>query len=90
MLLLDVLGQRWSLRILWELKVGDVSFRQLRELCDDVSPTLLNRRLKEFRELKFVELDSSGFRLTGLGEELVTHFSMLDQWATDWSENLDH
>ena len=88
MVLLDVLGQRWSLRILWELKSGGVTFRQLRELCDGVSPTLLNKRLKEFRELEFVELDDRGFYLTDLGEELVTHFAKLDKWAQNWSDQL--
>ncbi|USG62874.1 winged helix-turn-helix transcriptional regulator [Sneathiella marina] len=89
MVLLDVLGQRWSLRILWELRAGNVTFRQLRELCDDVSPTLLNKRLKEFRQLKFVELDEAGFGLTGHGKELVTHFSKLDKWAGNWSQELE-
>ena len=89
MVLLDILGQRWTLRILWELNAGCVSFRRLRELCDDVSPTLLNRRLKELRELRFVVLEDCGFKLTGQGEELVEQFARLDRWAQDWARTIE-
>jgi hypothetical protein len=45
MRLLDVLGKRWTLRVLWELRDERLTFRELRERCDDVSPTSLNHRL---------------------------------------------
>ena len=41
MALLDLLGRRWTLRVLWELRARTATFRELRELCDDVSPTVI-------------------------------------------------
>ena len=41
MVLLDALGRRWALRVLWELHAGDHTFRVLREACGDVSPSVL-------------------------------------------------
>ena len=88
MVLLDHLGKRWTLRILWELRVGRLTFRALRSICDDVSPTLLNTRLKELRVLALVDLADTGFGLTPAGQELVAQFTHLDQWAEKWATSL--
>src|SRR5438132_837271 len=39
--LLDLLGRRWALRALWELRLGALTFRALRDACDAVSPSVL-------------------------------------------------
>ena len=46
---LDLLGRRWALRVLWELRDGPLSFRELRERCDQMSTSVLNQRLAELR-----------------------------------------
>ena len=86
MVLLDALGRRWTLRILWELNGGRLSFRALRSRCDDISPSVLNSRLKLLRSLGFVDLNASGYGLTPVGADLGGKFAELDQWATDWAE----
>ena len=90
MALLDILGQRWTLRLLWELGHGSATFRVLRARCEDVSPTLLNKRLKDLRELALIELGNNGFALTDLGMALVGNFASLDSWANDWADQLAH
>ena len=50
MALLDLLGQRWTLRILWELRDAPLTSRALRTACDEASPTVLQARLTELRE----------------------------------------
>ena len=90
MILLDVLGKRWTLRILWELASGGAgTFRDIQTRCGDISPTLLNTRLKELRELNFVSHSTSGYELTLHGETLVKHFVPLDAWANEWARSLD-
>jgi DNA-binding HxlR family transcriptional regulator len=81
MRVLDLLGRRWSLRILWELRDGACTFRALREACDDVSPSSLNQRLTELRELGAVEAGDHGYRLTASGKELGRILLSLHQWA---------
>src|SRR5712672_3546902 len=68
MALLDLLGRRWSLRIIWELREDrSLTSRALRAACDEASPTVLQTRLTELREAGFVELKpASGYRLTEL------------------------
>jgi len=86
MVLLDVLGKRWALRILWELRDQTVTFRELRRQCDDISPTSLNNRLKELRELNLVTHDDGGYKLTEQGKELGEHILGLSKWAENWDK----
>jgi len=86
MVLLDVLGQRWALRILWELRGERLTFRQLQERCDRISPTVLNRRLKELRELDLIDHDGNGFGFTDQGEELGQHLLALNDYAQRWAD----
>jgi DNA-binding HxlR family transcriptional regulator len=85
MALLDLLGRRWSLRILWELREATLTSRALREACDDASPTVLQARLGELRQAGFVELAAaSGYRLTETGKELLGTFLPLHKFAERW------
>ena len=83
MVLLDLLGQRWTLRILWELRDGRLTFRALQDRCG-VSPTVLNTRLKDLRAQSVVDLDSDGYGLTVSGRELSAYLLALDDWAKKW------
>ncbi len=86
MALLDLLGRRWALRILWELREGPLTFRALREACDAVSPSVLNERLKELRESGLVERHGrEGYGLTKTAEELGEVLLALDAWSKRWA-----
>lgn len=85
MVLLDVLGQRWTLRILWELRDGRLSFRALRDSCDAVSPTVLNARLKALRDLALVDLEAEGYGLTPRAVALSDLLVKLDTLANTWA-----
>ena len=86
MVLLDLLGRRWSLRIIWELfQNGPMSFRILRGTCDNISPTILNRRLMELRKACIIEhRRGEGYALTREGEELCELFPQLNEWLNGW------
>ena len=84
---LDLLGRRWALRILWELRAGALSFRALREACGDVSPAVLNTRLAELREAGIVESTPLGYATTTAGRELCRALDPLSRWAQRWSRS---
>ena len=87
MALLDLLGRRWTLRIVWELRDGPLTSRALRTACDDASPTVVQARLSELREAGLVELlAGDGYRLTPLGGELMESFLPLHHFAERWSK----
>jgi DNA-binding HxlR family transcriptional regulator len=84
MALLDLLGRRWTLRILWELREATLTSRALREACDDASPTVLQARLAELRQAGFVELAPDGYRLTEPGKQLLGTLLPLHRFAERW------
>jgi DNA-binding HxlR family transcriptional regulator len=87
MVLLDLLGRRWALRILWELQWAPIKFRALQEACENVSPSVLNERLRELREAGLVEVvDGEGYVPTPLAEELGEILIPLDTWAKRWAK----
>lgn len=88
MVLLDLLGRRWSLRVLWELHQAPASFRELQARCEGVSPSVLNTRLGELREAQLLENGEHGYQLSGLGQELVQHCLPLTLWAEGWATQL--
>jgi DNA-binding HxlR family transcriptional regulator len=88
MVLLDLLGRRWSLRILWELRGQPLTSRALRGACDEASPTVLHARLTELRQAGFAELvPGDGYRLTALGRELLGTFLPLHRFAERWRKS---
>ncbi len=90
MAVLELLGRRWALRILWELhKNSPCSFRMLQKLCGDISPTVLNTRLSELREAGIILLrEKEGYVITDDGVELGAILLQLDAWAKRWAARI--
>ena len=85
MALLDLLGRRWAMGVLWTLcEGGPATFRVLQERCESISPAVLNARLKELREARLVERTAEGYAATKLGHELFGHLEPLGAWAKVW------
>jgi DNA-binding HxlR family transcriptional regulator len=87
MVLLDLVGRRWTLRIIWELRGDQLTSRALREKCDDISPTVLQTRVSELRQAGFVALETQGgYHLTPLGRELLDSMNALYVFAERWAK----
>ncbi len=89
MTLLDILGRRWSMRVLWELSVKPCTFRELQACCEKVSSSVLNTRLAELREAKLICSGSAGYCLSSQGAELMQVIAPLRAWAEQWGESFD-
>jgi DNA-binding HxlR family transcriptional regulator len=88
MALLDLLGRRWTLRIVWELRSSRATFRALRTACGDPSPTVLNERLRELREARFVDLvENDGYGLTPLGRDLLEQLTPFAAFSERWAKS---
>jgi DNA-binding HxlR family transcriptional regulator len=83
MVALDLLGRRWSLRILWELRDGPLGFRDLQARCDGMSSSVLRKRLVELVDAGLVEQDDV-YALTSIGRDLGTAIDPLTRWANRW------
>jgi DNA-binding HxlR family transcriptional regulator len=86
MVLLDLIGRRTTLRILWELSRsgGPLTFRALQGAAD-TNPALLNTRLKELRAARLVIHEGDGYSLSEEGRGLLRLLLPLRKWADRWA-----
>lgn len=86
MALLDLLGRRWMLRVMWELRSDPLGFRELQAICDDMSPSVLSQRLRDLSDAGIVESNDGTYRLTAEGRELGQSMMPLHAWAERWAK----
>lgn len=89
MALFDLLGRGWALGVVWQLSDGPQTFRGLQARCEGVSPTVLNRRLRELRESGLVDHDGDGYALTDQGGDLFALLRPLGAWSEGWADALN-
>jgi DNA-binding HxlR family transcriptional regulator len=78
---LDLLGRRWALRLVWELRRNALSYSELRRRTG-ISPSVLSARLGELDRAGILERDSGRrYRLSGRGRELARILYELNRWA---------
>jgi DNA-binding HxlR family transcriptional regulator len=86
MVALDLLGRRWSLRILWELRDGPLGARALQGRCDGMSSSVLYDRLRDLTAAGLVGKNAGdGYVLTEVGSSLGAALAPLDRWAQTWA-----
>ncbi len=79
---LDHVVRRWALRVIWELRGKPLSFRALRSACGDISPSVMQARLHQLRDLGLIEqIPGLGYRHTSAGQQLFRVIAPLDNWA---------
>lgn len=92
-----ILGAKWSLHVLYVLESGSYGFNELKRELDDVTATVLSRRLKELRchglvsrEVVEATPPRTAYRLTDAGEavanrlgEIEALLSMTDDGSPD-------
>jgi DNA-binding HxlR family transcriptional regulator len=90
MALLDLLGRRWTLRVVWELRDGEpATFRELQQRGGGVSSSVLAQRLAEMTAAGIVSgSDGGGYALTDEGRALIAALDPLDSWARRWARRL--
>ena len=85
---LDLLGRRWALRVLWELRSEPIGARALLARCDGLSPSVLYERLRELTEAGLIGREDQDDALTNLGHSLAEAIAPLDTWATRWAKEI--
>jgi DNA-binding HxlR family transcriptional regulator len=78
---LDLLGRRWALRVVWELRRDALSFSELRRKLG-VSPSVLSQRLGELVAIGVIDRDAHRRYLLGTrGRELARILYEVNRWA---------
>jgi DNA-binding HxlR family transcriptional regulator len=85
--ILDLLGRRWALRVLWELREDPATFQALHGRCDAMSTSVLTTRLGELRDAGLVRRDETGrYGLTEHGRTLLEQLRWVDDWSRQWAD----
>lgn len=82
--LFAVLGRRWALRVLWELRDGPLTYRLLLARCGGMSSSVLTHRLRELRAEGFVVSTTEGYALTVLAQAGLPVMGQMQAWAKQW------
>ena len=83
---MDLLGRRWTLRVLWDLRDGPLRFGELQ--ADAISTSVLSERLRELAAAGIVERTKDGrYCLTRRGAELGELLLPLNDWAKKWARS---
>ncbi len=88
MAVFDLLGRRWAMGIIWNLSKGPATFRGLQSCCETISPSILNKRLKELREAQLITRTLDGYTLTPMGEDLFRLLEPIGDWSLEWAQEL--
>jgi DNA-binding HxlR family transcriptional regulator len=84
---MDLLGRRWALRLLWELRDRPVGARALLVQCPGLSSSVLYDRLRELAAADLLQkTDGDQYELTAIGRSLSTALTPLDDWAKKWAK----
>jgi DNA-binding HxlR family transcriptional regulator len=81
--LFDLIGRRWTLRILWELRDRTLSFNDLRRAVGGMSQSVLVTRLTELFGAGLVADVPGGYQLTRDGASLVQALHPISEWSDD-------
>jgi DNA-binding HxlR family transcriptional regulator len=84
--LFELVGRRWTLRILWELRGRTLAFNDLRRAVGGMSQSVLVTRLTELFGAGLVADVPGGYRLTSEGASLTDELASLDGWAANWAD----
>lgn len=92
--MLKLLGQKWILEILTELKNLEVArFNQLYKNLNSISPKTLSTRLQELESNNLIVKKQYNeippkveYSLTQPGKELIECFKHIDKWAAKWQK----
>ena len=82
---MDLLGRRWALRVIWELRDGPLGARALLTRCEGLSSSVLYQRLGELTDAGLLSATVDGYALTPVGASLGKAIASLDAWANAWA-----
>ncbi|WP_327119778.1 helix-turn-helix transcriptional regulator [Nocardia sp. NBC_01730] len=82
---MDLLGQRWMLRILWELEPERLGFLELRRRMGNCSSSMLSARLQHLQSAGLIAKNpDKSYELTTAGTELGAALESVWEWSRRW------
>ncbi|MEV0685880.1 helix-turn-helix domain-containing protein [Nocardia sp. NPDC050378] len=88
---IDLLGQRWMLRVIWELEPGPLGFLDLRRRMGNCSSSMLSDRLQQLQSAGLTRKNGprGAYELTTEGARLAESLQQVWDWAEQWTPTGD-
>ncbi|MEV0335073.1 helix-turn-helix domain-containing protein [Nocardia sp. NPDC050717] len=88
---IDLLGQRWMLRVIWELEPGALGFLDLRRRMGNCSSSMLSDRLQQLQSAGLIRKNGprGAYELTTEGALLAEALQPLWDWSEQWTPTGD-
>lgn len=85
---IELLGQRWMLRVVWELEPGPLGFLELRRRMGNCSSSMLSNRLQQLQAAGLLEKHGpkGAYELTPAGVRLGESLRPLWDWSEIWTD----
>ncbi len=87
---MSLIGDKWSMWILWSLQDGPLRFGELKRLIPGITEKMLTQQLKKFENYNLIfrkvypEVPPKvEYRLTQNGESLKTIMTLIKQWGEE-------
>lgn len=91
----EVLGERWTILIIFALSSGSSRFNRLQRALPRISASTLAQRLRSLEEARVickntnVEGRATEYQLTEAGEDLVPIIKDMGHWGQRWARDLE-
>ncbi|MGI5220178.1 winged helix-turn-helix transcriptional regulator [Nocardia sp. CA-290969] len=84
---IELLGQRWMLRVVWELEPGPLGFLELRRRMGNCSSSMLSNRLQQLQVSGLVDRHGpkGAYELSAAGVGLSEALQSLWDWSESWA-----
>ncbi|MFC4377079.1 winged helix-turn-helix transcriptional regulator [Nocardia halotolerans] len=88
---IELLGQRWMLRVIWELEPGPLGFLDLRRRMGNCSSSMLSDRLHQLQSAGLTRKNGprGAYELTTEGALLAESLQPLWDWSESWTPTGD-
>jgi DNA-binding HxlR family transcriptional regulator len=84
---MELIGQRWILRVLWELEPGCLGFLELRRRMGNCSSSMLSTRLQHMQNAGLiVKKSDKSYELTTAGQDLGDALQSVWDWSQRWTD----
>ncbi len=91
-LAMDLVGGKWKMVILWQLRNGTERFSELKRRLSGITQKMLTQQLRELEEMKIINRKvypvvppKVEYSLAEEGQKLIPALEALCQWSTSYA-----
>lgn len=90
-LVIDIIGGKWKILIIWELRESEKRFRELQKSVGKITDKMLTQQLRELEEAELISRKAYPeipprveYSLTLLGKSLLPVLEMFEEWGKQY------